>query len=185
MRGTNLHAPAHSARAFLAMPMLRAPSSGPVGLLPSIRHFEDAIGVVSGLEASGDWADLGSGAGFAGIALAAYCADARVVMAESRQKRATFLKRVVHAAGLANARVHHGRTEALEDGAWDGVISRAYKPPLDFLVDAARLLRPGGRAVLMLGADAEIELPESFEKLDSSLYPVADGQRQRVVVRRR
>jgi 16S rRNA G527 N7-methylase RsmG len=108
-----------------------------------------------------------------------------VVMAESRQKRATFLKRVVYASGLANVRVHHGRTEALEDGAWDGVISRAYKPPLDFLVDAARLLRPSGRAVLMLGADAELELPESFEWLDSCHYPVGDGQRQRVVLRRR
>ncbi len=147
-------------------------------------HFEDAIGVVSGLDAKGEWADLGSGAGFPGIALAAFFSDARVVLAESRQKRATFLKRVVHAAGLANARVHHGRTEALADGAFDGVISRAYKPPLDFLVDAARLLKPGGRAVLMLGAEAEIELPETFERMEAFNYPVGDGERQRLVLRR-
>jgi 16S rRNA (guanine527-N7)-methyltransferase len=155
-----------------------------IGPGPAEPHFEDAIGVVSGLDASGDWADLGSGAGFPGVALAAFFADARVVLAESRQKRATFLKRVVYAAGLENASVHHGRTEALEDGAYDGVISRAYKPPLDFLVDAARLLKPGGRVVLMLGSEAEIELPVDFEKLSSSCYIVGDGQRQRVVLRR-
>ena len=155
-----------------------------IGPGPSEPHFEDAIGVVTGLDASGDWADLGSGAGFPGIALAAFYEDARVVLAESRLKRATFLKRVVHAGGLQNARVHHGRTEALEDGSFDGVISRAYKPPLDFLVDASRLLKPGGRAVLMLGSEAELELPVDFERLSSSSYGVGDGQRQRVVLRK-
>ena len=156
-----------------------------IGPGPAEPHFEDAIGVVSGLDATGDWADLGSGAGFPGIALAAFFAEARVVLAESRQKRASFLKRVLHTAGLENARVHHGRTEALEEGRFDGIISRAYKPPLDFLVDAARLLKPGGRAVLMLGSEAEIELPVDFERLSASCYAVGDGQRQRVVLRRR
>ena len=156
-----------------------------VGPGPIEPHFEDAIGVVHGLQAAGDWADLGSGAGFPGVALAALYSEARVVLAESRQKRATFLKRVVHAGALDNARVHHGRTEALEDGAYDGVISRAYKPPLDFLVDAARLLKPGGRAVLMLGAEAQLELPEEFERVEASHYPVGSGQRQRRVLRRR
>ena len=96
-----------------------------------------------GLDVSGQWADLGSGAGFPGIALAAVHAHAQITLAESRLKRATFLKRVIHTARLENATVHHGRTEDLADGQWDGVISRAYKPPELFMDDACRLLKPG------------------------------------------
>lgn len=156
-----------------------------IGPGPSEPHFIDATEVVTGLEAVGAWADLGSGAGFPGIALAALHAQAQVVLAESRQKRATFLKRVVHTAKLENARVHHGRTELLEDGAWDGVISRAYKPPLDFLEDAMRLLKPGGQAILMLGAQADLEAPDGFEMMGSYLYNVGDGDRKRIVLRKR
>ena len=155
-----------------------------IGPGPSEPHFTDAIEVVTGLDACGDWADLGSGAGFPGIALAALHPQARVVLAESRQKRATFLKRVVHSAQLDNARVHHGRTELLEDGCWDGVISRAYKPPMDFIEDARRLLRAEGRAVLMLGAEANLGTVGGFEVLESRKYAVEDGHRKRVVLRK-
>ena len=155
-----------------------------IGPGPSEPHFTDAIEVVTGLNASGEWADLGSGAGFPGIALAALHPQAQVVLAESRQKRATFLKRVVHSAQLDNARVHHGRTEQLEDGSWDGVISRAYKPPMDVLEDAQRLLREGGRVVLMLGAEAELASTDGFEVLESHRYSIGDGDRQRLVLRK-
>lgn len=152
-----------------------------VGPGPSEPHFVDAIAVVSELDVSGQWADLGSGAGFPGIALAAVHANAQITLAESRLKRATFLKRVVHTAKLENTTVHHGRTEELADGEWDGVISRAYKPPDLFLDDAGRLLKSGGMAVLMLGEEAEIPSHASFTLMERSTYAVPDGRRQRVV----
>jgi 16S rRNA (guanine527-N7)-methyltransferase len=126
-----------------------------VGPGPLEPHFEDARKAVAWLEARGDWADLGSGAGFPGVALAALHPEAQVLLVESRHKRASFLDQV--AAGANNLSVDAGRTERLPDASFDGVISRAYRPPDEFLADALRLLRPGGIAVLML---ARQEPPE-------------------------
>jgi 16S rRNA (guanine527-N7)-methyltransferase len=155
-----------------------------IGPGPMEPHFQDAIGAVEWLEATGRWADLGSGAGFPGIALAAMHPGAEVLLVESRQKRAIFLKKVVAEAGLDNATVVHGRTETLEDGTFDGIISRAYKPPRKFLADAARLLRPGGVAVMMLGDRTDHDLPIGWERVRSDRYAVADGHRVRTVARR-
>ena len=57
-----------------------------IGPGPSLPHFEDAARGVSGLDAVGDWADLGSGAGFPGIALAARWPGARVEGLDSSEE---------------------------------------------------------------------------------------------------
>lgn len=154
-----------------------------VGPGPLEPHFIDAIGAVSGLDVQGRWADLGSGAGFPGISLAAHHPEAEILLVESRQKRVVFLNQVVAAAGLANATVLRQRTESL-DGGLDGVISRAYKPPLRYLEDAMRLLRPSGQAVLMLGDGAEVALPAGWTTVSRLRYPVPDGWRERLVLRK-
>ncbi len=156
-----------------------------VGPEPLAPHFEDAVGSVQGLEATGRWADLGSGAGFPGVALSALHPDAHVVLVESRRKRAVFLEKVVYEAGLppTRATVLHGRTEALEDGEYDGVISRAYKQPAAYLADAWRLLKSGGRAVLLTG-DQDTEELAGFEQISVSRYRVGDGWRRQVVLRK-
>lgn len=159
-----------------------------VGPGPLGPHLEDAVGAVAGLEAVGRWADLGSGAGFPGVALAALHPEASVLLVESRRKRAVFLERVLAEARLPESRcaVVHGRTEALEDGAFDGIISRAYKPPPAYLADAARLLRPGGRAVLLTGDDPAEDLapPPALTLEAEARYPVGEGWRRRLIYRR-
>jgi 16S rRNA (guanine527-N7)-methyltransferase len=152
-----------------------------VGPGPVDGHFEDARGAVEALEVAGAWADLGSGAGFPGIALAAAHPEAQVQLVESRLKRATFLKKVVREAGLDNATVVHGRTEDLPPGQLDGIISRAYKPPRKVMADAARLLRPGGRVALLLGSQADVLAPVGFVEHSRHRYPVGAGQRLRIV----
>ena len=119
-----------------------------VGPGPLQPHFDDAIAAVGALGAIGAWADLGSGAGFPGVALAALNPEARVVLVERRQKRAAFLETVLRETGLP-ATVHD-EVATLAPCTFDGVVSRAYKPPAEVLVDAERLLRPGGRVVLLL-----------------------------------
>jgi 16S rRNA (guanine(527)-N(7))-methyltransferase RsmG len=152
-----------------------------VGPGPLGPHFEDAIGSVEGLDAEGEWADLGSGAGFPGIALAACWPNCRVFLVESRQKRAVFLRRVLAESGLQNASVLNQRTENLEM-RFDGVISRAYKPPVQYLEDAANLCRPGGRAVLLAGGSAEAEIGEPWSVASKTRYSVGDGLRSRWIL---
>ena len=152
-----------------------------VGPGPLEPHFEDARAAVAWLEARGDWADLGSGAGFPGVALAAHHPQARVLLVESRQKRASFLDQV--AAGADNLQVLCARSETLQDGSLDGVISRAYRPPEDYLADALRLLKPGGVAVLMLARQEPPQL-EGLEMFHVEHYDLGGRPRQAVAYRK-
>ncbi len=150
-----------------------------VGPGPLEPHFADAVAAVSWLQPVGRWADLGSGAGFPGVALAARHPDLSVTLVESRQRRAAFLDQVVAATGLAGLEVFHGRAEALDDGSFDGVISRAYRPPLDYLADARRVLVSGGVAVLLL-AQQEVPQVPGLEVFHVEHYAV-EGRPRRAV----
>lgn len=151
-----------------------------VGPGPLEPHLVDASESVAGLEATGRWADLGSGAGFPGVALAAAWPDARVDLVESRLKRAVFLENLVAEAGLGNARVLRQRAEDLEPG-YAGLISRAFLPPEAYLSLARPLLAPGGRVVVLLG-DRGFTPPEGWLSLDERRYAVPDGARRRIVL---
>ena len=151
-----------------------------IGPGPMEPHFTDAWSAVQGLPVQGHWVDLGSGAGFPGIALAACYPDASFTLIESRRKRATFLNQVIRQAQATNITVICDRTENIA-GPFDGVISRAYKPPLDFLVDADRLTNIGGYAVCLLGEHSTFQLPAQWILVNESVYPISesDGYRKR------
>ena len=157
------------------------PAMNLVGPGDTAPHFEDAAGAVDGLEVQGRWVDLGSGAGFPGIALAARHPEASVCLVESREKRVAFLRAVVQAAAIGNVTIVHGRTENVPAG-FDGVISRAYRPPDLYLGDAARLINPGGVAVLLSGASPPPF--DGWEVCSSHSYPVGAQSRVRTVLRR-
>lgn len=150
-----------------------------VGPGPVEPHVQDALEAIAGLGASGAWADLGSGAGFPGIALAAAFPAAQVSLVERRQKRAVFLRRVVSEAGLGNAEVVEHNGEDLPAGAYQGVISRAYKPPPEYLLDCQRLLARGGIAVV-LTAGGVPELPTGFSLHDVWRYTIEGKPRASV-----
>jgi len=152
-----------------------------VGPGPLEPHFIDSRGAVHGLSAAGRWADLGSGAGFPGIAFAEAQPQAEILLVESREKRAQFLKRLVAQVGLKNASVYHGRSESLEPG-FDGLISRAYRSPTDVLQDADRLLVPGGVVVILSGE--KLTEPPGWQVDESHRYPVPGGDRVRTVLSR-
>jgi len=153
-----------------------------VGPGPLEPHFDDADTVARAIEARGRWADLGSGAGFPGVALAAWHPEAEVTLVESREKRAAFLEQLRRALGLPNLRVLRARAEDLPAGAWDGVISRAFAPPPDVLAHAARLLLPGGLVALLLAREEPPQVPRFTLELTLD-YAVA-GRPRRVVVLR-
>ncbi len=143
-------------------------------------HFEDSQKAVANLSVSGRWADLGSGAGFPGVVLAATFPEARVELVERRQKRATFLETVVAEAGLKNATVHCMDSAELPAGSYDGVISRAYKPPAELLPEGLRLLRPGGFLALMLATE-EAPVAPGYTLFHVERYTV-EGKARKVVV---
>ncbi len=94
-------------------------------------------------------ADLGSGAGFPGLALAVALPGAEVSLIESQRRKCEFLERLRAAAGVENARVVCMRAEEWEAGlsANDVVTARALAPQNVVLEYAAPLLRVGGTLV--------------------------------------
>jgi len=100
--------------------------------------------------------DLGSGAGFPGLILAAaFVGD--FTLAEARRKRATFLSMAAAAMGLGNVRVRSGRLSAeTSDTGFDAITARAVgEAGLEII---ARALRPQGCAILWLGPDQTISV---------------------------
>jgi 16S rRNA (guanine527-N7)-methyltransferase len=98
-------------------------------------------------------ADLGSGAGFPGLVLAASLPDAQVALVEANARKCEFLARAVVAMGLRNVDVIASRAEewGAGMGRCDLVTARAVAP-LNVLVEyAAPLLRSGGALVAWKG----------------------------------
>ena len=148
-----------------------------IGPGPAEPHLQDCLTAAQLLQPTGYWVDLGSGAGLPGILFAIEHSDVSLDLVESRQKRAVFLRRVCAALALTNVTVLHTRTETLTR-RYDGIISRAYKPPLQFLKDAAEIGTNHCTAVCMLGSEADVKLPNNWQLIEEHLYPVADGYRK-------
>ncbi|MGH7925056.1 MAG: 16S rRNA (guanine(527)-N(7))-methyltransferase RsmG [Candidatus Binatus sp.] len=98
--------------------------------------------------------DIGSGAGFPGLVLAA-AINAHVTLVEARRKRATYLSEAAIEMGLQNVRVECARAESLDlHETFDLVTSRAVGDPIGLIEIAGKALhREGGVLMLYLAAD--------------------------------
>lgn len=130
----------------------------------TVRQLREAVDVhvadsLSGLEvpavrAAERIADLGAGAGFPGLVLAAALPATDVSLVESVGKKCTFMARAIEESSMANADVVCERAEEWHDGlgTQDVVTVRAVAP-LGVLAEyAAPLLRMGGTLVAWKGA---------------------------------
>jgi 16S rRNA (guanine527-N7)-methyltransferase len=125
------------------------------------RHVADslvALGVPA-VRGARRIADLGSGAGWPGLALAAALPDAHVWLVESAARRCRYLERAVAAGDLANAFVVHARAEEWREGigAHDLVTARALAALPVLCEYAAPLLVEGGALVAWKAAVGDVE----------------------------
>jgi len=156
-------------------------------------HLLDALAVIPHLpqDASVRILDVGSGGGVPGIPLAIARPDARVVLVDSNQKKATFLIQAVIELGLRNVEAHAVRVEYYaSDAAFDVVISRAFSDLAAFAVVAAPHVAPYGKIFAMKGLrpDAELALlPEGIDVLSISALevPGLDAARHLIVMQSR
>ena len=100
-------------------------------------------------------ADIGSGAGFPGLVLAAVLAHARVDLIEAARRKAAVIERLIQAGGLLNALAAAERAENWARGArresYGAVTARAVAPLAVLAEYAAPLLAPGGVLVAWKG----------------------------------
>ncbi len=127
------------------------------------RHLLNC-GAVAELLAPGERvADIGSGAGLPGLALAIAKPGLHVVLIESLQRRTEFLRLAVDGLGL-DVEVVRGRAEdaAVREsvGGFDAVASRAVASLDKVTRWSLPLLRPGGRMLAIKGERAADEVRE-------------------------
>ena len=92
--------------------------------------------------------DLGSGAGFPGLVLAAP-SDATFTLIEVRRKRASFLQIAAAAMQLRNVTIERRRAEVVViESQYDIVTARAFGSATDFYLLAAKALKSSGLAIL-------------------------------------
>jgi 16S rRNA (guanine527-N7)-methyltransferase len=141
-------------------------------------HVADSLSglVVPDLSEAGRIADVGAGAGFPGLVLAAAMPSAEVDLIESIGRKCEFMRRALEAGGIENARVICDRAEAWASEpppsggreAYDAVTARAVGRVATLAELASPLLRPGGILVAWKGrrdADEEAELKRAAARL--------------------
>ncbi|HEX4437523.1 MAG TPA: 16S rRNA (guanine(527)-N(7))-methyltransferase RsmG [Solirubrobacteraceae bacterium] len=115
------------------------------------RHLADSlIGLeLEEVRSSRLAADLGSGAGLPGLALAACLPETSFQLVESQASRCSYLAATAAGMGIANARVVCSRAEEWAQGieANDLVVARALAPQAVVMEYAAPLLALGGHLV--------------------------------------
>ena len=161
--------------------------------LSSIRDPERAWNVhvadsLAGLELVGEperLVDVGAGAGFPGLALAAALPSTQVDLVESVSRKCDFIRRAIGAAGLANARVICERAETWAqspppDGGREGyavATARAVGRLATLAELAAPLLRDDGVLVAWKGRRdpaEEAELERASEHVAMALKAVLE-----------
>jgi 16S rRNA (guanine527-N7)-methyltransferase len=95
--------------------------------------------------------DVGSGGGVPGIPLAIVLPDREVTLLEANGRKCDFLR----AWAPPNVRVVQGRAEEQETDAFGVAVAKALAPPPVAAEWCLPLVRPGGVAVLWVGATAD------------------------------
>ena len=163
-----------------------------------IKHFLDSLTVVSVTQrVPTNMIDVGTGAGFPGLALKIVWPDAKLTLVESVQKKANFCRHVAETLGFSDVTVLAQRVEEvgqdpLHRERYQLVIARAVAAMPVLLEYLLPLAKPGGLVVMQKGENGAQEAEAAqkiMHKLGGDLkevrpvsLPDVDGNRFLIVV---
>lgn len=127
------------------------------------RHFGESFFAAKFIENHGcRLADVGSGAGFPGLALKVVWPELQVSLIEQDTRKAAFLNEVIRALNLRFAKVYRSTYEALppEIANFDIIAVRAVGDHKSILKWAAPRLSGSGQAALWIGAEDAARLSQ-------------------------
>ena len=127
-----------------------------------LRHIVDSAQLLPHVprETSTPWMDLGTGAGFPGLVIAALRPECEVVMVESRARRIERLDRARIAMGLDCASIAGQRLELVESRQAAVISARAFAPLDKLLTLSARFSTSDTVFLLPKGRSASQELQD-------------------------
>ena len=123
------------------------------------RHIADGAQLLGLAESSGNWCDIGSGAGLPGFVIA-ILGGRPMTLNEPRGLRADFLRRVIADLGLEQVSVAECKVERL-DGKFDYITARAVARLDKFFGMAWHLAHSETKWILPKGEKAQSELDEA------------------------
>ena len=141
-----------------------------------LRHIADSVQLLdhAGSERS-VWLDLGTGAGFPGIALVIARPDQHFHLIESRKRRIEWLASVKADLELENCTIHGARLEHVESFEADCITARAFAPLPRSLDLSARFSTKETRWILPKGRSAAQEV-DALPKKRRALFHVEHSQ---------
>lgn len=144
-----------------------------------LRHLADSAQLLNHVprETSCVWLDLGTGAGFPGLVIAAMRTDYEVVLVESRKKRVDWLTVAASELGLRSCRVEGRKLEHVETFPAAIISARAFAPLPKLLGLSARFSTRDTRWLLPKGRSAVQEvasLPPAAAKMFHVEHSVTD-----------
>lgn len=128
-----------------------------------VRHIVDSVQLLA-LAPAGPWLDIGSGAGFPGLVIAA-ASERLVTLAEPRALRADFLRRAAASLGIEQrVIVYAGKVETLPVGhSFEIISARAVAPTVDLFRMSAAVANHATVWLLPKGRTAAEELATARE----------------------
>lgn len=127
------------------------------------RHFWDSAQLAPLIPgAAHSLADLGSGAGFPGLVLAALRPDLAVTLHEATTKKCAFLQFAAERMGIP-VTVQNARLEDLPPSRFDVITARALAPLLQLLGYAQNFAGPNSVCLFLKGQNVGVELTEAHK----------------------
>ena len=150
------------------------------------RHFGESMFLASLLPVeNGRLADVGSGAGFPGLALKILCPKLIVTLIESNKKKSAFLAEVVRSLELDGADVMSIRFEEIREiGFANFVTARAVGGFPDLLRWSRKALTPRGHVALWVGGEDTAKISTTTSWVWQPAVRIPDSQRRFILIGR-
>ena len=133
----------------------------------ALRHYADSLVPLKNdawFPKGSGLVDIGTGAGFPGMAIGIMRPDMEILLLDSLKKRCDFLSAVIETLQLKNISVLHARAEDAARGEWRGsfdiAAARAVAPMRALLEYMLPFVKVGGRALCWKGPGLDEELKD-------------------------
>ena len=164
-----------------------------------LKHFIDSLTISKYIEKNKTLADVGTGAGFPGIALKIYRDDIKITLVDSLNKRINFLNEVIKELNLKEIENVHSRIEDFGKDKkyrekFDYVTARAVanlSVLSEYLIPIAKI---NGQCICMKGSNVEEELNTSknaikilggkIQKIEKFNLPKSDIERNVIIIKK-